>query len=65
MLHKLSRAHARAGDDQNAERAAREAAAIALESDDAALRRACGLTSEEDRPADAGRYNRDFSQEEL
>jgi len=65
MLHNLSRALALAGDQPAAKRAAREAARIAEESSDAALRRACGWSDDESGPAKTGRYDRDFTQEEL
>jgi tetratricopeptide (TPR) repeat protein len=71
MLHKVSRARVLAGDREGAERAAREAVRIAAESDDAALRRACGLSEQEQDPAKAGHHDRaagrvrDFTQEEL
>jgi hypothetical protein len=67
MLHKVSRARVLAGDRDGAARASREAARIAVDSDDAALRRACGLIDDQRGPAQAGPYDRDrgFTQEEL
>jgi serine/threonine protein kinase/tetratricopeptide (TPR) repeat protein/class 3 adenylate cyclase len=80
MLHNLSRARALAGDREGAERAAREAAQVAADSSDAALRRTCGLADDEPGPAEAGRHDpaapgpaeaghrdrsRNFTQEEL
>ncbi|HVD92556.1 MAG TPA: tetratricopeptide repeat protein [Vicinamibacterales bacterium] len=46
MLHRLARTRALAGNAAGAETAAREAARIAAECDDAALRHACGATDD-------------------
>src|SRR5581483_8210625 len=58
MLHNLSRALALAGDHPGARLAAREAARIAEESSDAALRRACGLADDLTGPNRTRRYER-------
>jgi serine/threonine protein kinase/predicted ATPase len=76
MLHKVSRARVLAGDRDGAERAAYEARRVAAESDDAVLRRVCGLPEDQHGPAKAGHHDRaaeaghddrhrDFTQEEL
>ena len=46
MLHRLARTRALAGNAAGAETAARDAARIAAECDDAALRHACGTTDD-------------------